>query len=46
MRQGKPEDVVAELIKQLGSVSTVTFHEEVVLNTFSLVNVSNCSTVW
>ncbi|XP_072306991.1 cryptochrome DASH [Eucyclogobius newberryi] len=29
VRQGKPEDVVADLIKQLGSVSTVAFHEEV-----------------
>uniref|UniRef100_A0A4W6DAQ9 Cryptochrome DASH n=1 Tax=Lates calcarifer TaxID=8187 RepID=A0A4W6DAQ9_LATCA len=29
VRRGKPEDVVAELIKQLGSVSTVAFHEEV-----------------
>uniref|UniRef100_A0A3B3ZN71 Cryptochrome DASH n=2 Tax=Periophthalmus magnuspinnatus TaxID=409849 RepID=A0A3B3ZN71_9GOBI len=29
VRQGKPEDVVADLIKQLGTVSTVAFHEEV-----------------
>ncbi|KAM8881871.1 cryptochrome DASH [Synchiropus picturatus] len=29
VRRGKPEDVVADLIKQLGSVSTVAFHEEV-----------------
>uniref|UniRef100_A0A3Q3KQD9 Cryptochrome DASH n=1 Tax=Mastacembelus armatus TaxID=205130 RepID=A0A3Q3KQD9_9TELE len=29
VRRGKPEQVVAELIKQLGSVSTVAFHEEV-----------------
>uniref|UniRef100_A0A665UNE0 Cryptochrome DASH n=1 Tax=Echeneis naucrates TaxID=173247 RepID=A0A665UNE0_ECHNA len=29
VRRGKPEDVVAELIKQLGSVTTVAFHEEV-----------------
>ena len=31
VRRGKPEDVVADLIKQLGSVSTVAFQEEVVL---------------
>lgn len=30
VRQGKPEEVVVDLIKQLGSVSTVAFHEEVV----------------
>ncbi|TRY85533.1 hypothetical protein DNTS_033065 [Danionella cerebrum] len=29
VRQGKPEDVVAELIKQLDSVTAVVFHEEV-----------------
>ncbi|KAJ3611633.1 hypothetical protein NHX12_021648 [Muraenolepis orangiensis] len=29
VRQGKPEDVVAELIKNLPSVSAVVFHEEV-----------------
>eukprot|EP00064_Thunnus_orientalis_P007326 superscaffoldBa00000805_g7346 len=29
VRRGKPEDVVADLIKQLGSVSTVAFQEEV-----------------
>lgn len=29
VRRGKPEEVVADLIKQLGSVSTVAFHEEV-----------------
>jgi len=29
VRQGKPEDVVGDLIKQLGSVSAVAFHEEV-----------------
>ncbi|XP_075994213.1 cryptochrome DASH [Genypterus blacodes] len=29
VRQGKPEDVVAGLIKQLGTVSAVVFHEEV-----------------
>lgn len=34
VRRGKPEEVVADLIKQLGSVSTVAFHEEVVLNGF------------
>lgn len=28
VRQGKPEDVIADLIKQLGSVSTVAFQEE------------------
>lgn len=32
VRRGKPEDVVADLIKQLGSVSTVAFQEEVVLH--------------
>lgn len=30
VRRGKPEEVVADLIKRLGSVSTVAFHEEVV----------------
>lgn len=30
VRQGKPEDIVADLIKQLGSVSTVAFQEEVI----------------
>lgn len=30
VRRGKPEDIVADLIKQLGSVSTVAFQEEVV----------------
>jgi len=34
VRRGKPEEVVAELIKQLGSVSTVAFHEEVISNTY------------
>lgn len=29
VRRGKPEEVVADLIKQLGSVSAVAFHEEV-----------------
>ncbi|KAG9283299.1 cryptochrome DASH-like [Astyanax mexicanus] len=29
VRRGKPEEVVNDLIKQLGSVSTVVFHEEV-----------------
>ncbi|XP_054893666.1 cryptochrome DASH [Poeciliopsis prolifica] len=29
VRKGKPEEVVADLIKQLGSVSSVAFHEEV-----------------
>uniref|UniRef100_A0A1A8F894 Cryptochrome DASH n=1 Tax=Nothobranchius korthausae TaxID=1143690 RepID=A0A1A8F894_9TELE len=29
VRRGKPEEVVADLIKQLGSVSSVAFHEEV-----------------
>lgn len=29
VRQGKPEDVVGDLIKQLGSVTAVAFHEEV-----------------
>lgn len=29
VRRGKPEEVVADLIKHLGSVSTVAFHEEV-----------------
>lgn len=29
VRWGKPEEVIANLIKQLGSVSTVAFHEEV-----------------
>ncbi|XP_051543717.1 cryptochrome DASH [Myxocyprinus asiaticus] len=29
VRHGKPEDVVSDLIKQLGSVVTVAFHEEV-----------------
>ncbi|XP_066572923.1 cryptochrome DASH isoform X2 [Amia ocellicauda] len=28
VRKGKPEDVVGDLIKQLGSVSAVAFHEE------------------
>lgn len=37
VRQGKPEEVVAELLKQLGSVSTVAFHEEVVLNSLPLI---------
>lgn len=35
VRQGKPEDVVAALIKQLGSVSTVAFHEEVAEDNFT-----------
>ncbi|NXA82963.1 CRYD protein, partial [Thryothorus ludovicianus] len=29
VRKGKPEDVVCDLITQLGSVTTVVFHEEV-----------------
>lgn len=29
VRKGKPEDVVCDLITQLGSVSAVVFHEEV-----------------
>ncbi|NWI12609.1 CRYD protein, partial [Crypturellus soui] len=29
VRKGKPEDVVHDLITQLGSVSVVVFHEEV-----------------
>ncbi|NWI32177.1 CRYD protein, partial [Sula dactylatra] len=29
VRKGKPEDVVLDLITQLGSVSAVAFHEEV-----------------
>lgn len=29
VRRGKPEEVVADLIKHLGSVSTVAFHQEV-----------------
>ncbi|MFT7800082.1 cryptochrome DASH-like [Arapaima gigas] len=29
VRQGKPADVLSKLIEQLGSVSTVVFHEEV-----------------
>ncbi|KAI4901418.1 hypothetical protein NFI96_018549, partial [Prochilodus magdalenae] len=29
VRRGKPEEVVSDLIKQLGSVSAVAFHEEV-----------------
>ena len=29
MRCGKPEEVVEALIRQLGSVSAVAFHEEV-----------------
>lgn len=29
VRQGKPEDVVGDLIKQLDSVTAVAFHEEV-----------------
>lgn len=29
MRKGKPEDVICDLITQLGSVSAVAFHEEV-----------------
>ncbi|XP_056155795.1 cryptochrome DASH [Lampris incognitus] len=29
VRRGKPEDVVGDLIKRLGSVSAVAFHEEV-----------------
>ncbi|NXL58255.1 CRYD protein, partial [Chordeiles acutipennis] len=29
VRKGKPEDVVCDLITQLGSVSAVAFHEEV-----------------
>ncbi len=29
VRQGKPEDVVSDLIQQLGSVTAVAFHEEV-----------------
>lgn len=29
VRHGKPEDVVCDLIKQLGSVTAVAFHEEV-----------------
>lgn len=37
VRRGKPEDVVAELIQQLGSISTVVFHEEVVKGQLSLV---------
>lgn len=37
VRRGKPEEVVADLIKQLGSVSTVAFHEEVILNSLSLI---------
>lgn len=32
VRHGKPEDVVSDLIKQLGSVTAVAFHEEVSLN--------------
>ncbi|KAM9552366.1 cryptochrome DASH [Salvelinus alpinus] len=30
VRRGRPEEVVGDLIKQLGSVSAVAFHEEVV----------------
>lgn len=37
VRRGKPEEVVASLIKQLGSVSTVAFHEEVVKRLFLLL---------
>ncbi|XP_077591772.1 cryptochrome DASH [Stigmatopora nigra] len=29
IRRGKPEEVVADLIQQLGSVSTVAFHQEI-----------------
>ncbi|NXR30005.1 CRYD protein, partial [Zosterops hypoxanthus] len=29
VRKGKPEDVVCDLITQLGSVTAVVFHEEV-----------------
>ncbi|NXQ58087.1 CRYD protein, partial [Anthoscopus minutus] len=29
VRKGKPEDVVQDLITQLGSVTAVVFHEEV-----------------
>lgn len=29
VRKGKPEDVVRDLISQLGSVSALAFHEEV-----------------
>lgn len=38
VRRGKPEEVVADLIKQLGSVSTVAFHEEVISLSLSLVS--------
>lgn len=38
VRRGKPEHVVAELIKQLGSVSTVAFQKEVVLNNHTVIS--------
>lgn len=46
MRRGKPEEVVADLIKQLGSVSTVAFHEEVVKRPFSHCSGHNSITLW
>lgn len=43
VRRGKPEHVVAELIKQLGSVSAVAFQKEVVLNSHAVIsdNINN-----
>lgn len=46
VRRGKPEEVVASLIQQLGSVSTVAFQEEVdkgpFLFTFGVTVTSHC----
>lgn len=42
VRRGKPEEVVADLIRQLGSVSSVAFHEEVL----SHITDNSKSAVW
>uniref|UniRef100_A0A3P8RFZ4 Cryptochrome DASH n=1 Tax=Astatotilapia calliptera TaxID=8154 RepID=A0A3P8RFZ4_ASTCA len=42
VRRGKPEEVVADLVRQLGSVSSVAFHEEVL----SHITDNSKSAVW
>lgn len=42
VRRGKPEEVVADLVRQLGSVSSVAFHEEVLYH----ITDNSKSAVW
>ncbi|XP_043923143.1 cryptochrome DASH-like [Protopterus annectens] len=38
MRRGKPEDIIQDLIKELGSVTAVAFHEEVTAEELNVEN--------